>query len=78
MVYILSRYIEIFDSADSLASSAELKWCLHVIQNDFLQISNSLLTTPRASGKNRRFSKTQRILSFDSKVEIGVLNALVG
>jgi len=36
------------------------------------------LTTPRAAGKNRRFSKTQRVLSFDSKVEIGVLNALVG
>jgi hypothetical protein len=31
VVYILSRYVEIFEASDSLASSAELKWCLHVI-----------------------------------------------
>jgi hypothetical protein len=60
VVYILNHYIDIFDEESSLASSTELRWCLHVIKNDFLQISNSLMTTPRTSGKSRRFSKTQR------------------
>ncbi len=38
---------------DNFESSSELNWCLHVIKNDFLQISNSKLM-----GAGRRFSKT--------------------
>lgn len=48
---------------------------MHVIKNDFLQISNSILANP--SGQ-RRFSKTQRVITFDeSSVESGVINGWV-
>lgn len=64
------------------SSTSELKWCIHVIKNDFLQISNSILnTTPvfASTGAKgaRRFSKTQRALTFDESIETGVLNSWV-
>ena len=40
---------------EQLLSPSELTWCLHVIKNDFLQISNSILANPTGA---RRFSKT--------------------
>ena len=58
VVYILQRYVDALEDHTS-----ELKWCLHVIKNDFLMISNSILNsggTP-SNGRSRRFSKTQRI-----------------
>lgn len=57
--------------------SSDLKWCLHVIKNDFLQISNSILNSNMIGGKARRFSKTQRLLTFEESVETGVLNSWV-
>ncbi|CDW84348.1 3 5-cyclic nucleotide phosphodiesterase family protein [Stylonychia lemnae] len=58
---------------DSLGGPQELSWCLHVIKNDFLQISNSLLSTTGA----RRFSKTQRIITYDDGIEAGVINSWI-
>ena len=69
VVYILQRYVDALED-----TSSELKWCLHVIKNDFLQISNSILNNGGLAGRARRFSKTQRILTFDESVETGVLN----
>lgn len=54
VVYILQRYVELAED-----SCSELKWCLYVIKNDFLQISNSILNSNVVpAGKSRRFSKT--------------------
>lgn len=49
VVYILQNF------NDNLENPSELNWCLHVIKNDFLQISNSILANPQGA---RRFSKT--------------------
>lgn len=40
VVYILQKINE------DLGESQELSWCLHVIKNDFLQISNSIMSNP--------------------------------
>eukprot|EP00347_Sterkiella_histriomuscorum_P006963 403350769 len=66
VLYILNNYYE------SLNGPQELSWCLHVIKNDFLQISNSIQSS--ASAGTRRFSKTQKILTHDEGVESTVLN----
>ena len=49
VIYILQTF------NDNLEHPTELNWCLHVIKNDFLQISNSILANPLGA---RRFSKT--------------------
>lgn len=55
---------------DVLEDNQELKWCLYVIKNDYLSISNSMLLT----NQQRRFSKTNRILGHDGSVEVEVIN----
>ena len=37
VIYILQNFNE------NLERPSELNWCLHVIKNDYLQISNSLI-----------------------------------
>jgi hypothetical protein len=53
VLYILQRYIDTIEEPKQ-----ELKWCLHVIKNDFLQISNSMLASSPSQRGTRRFSKT--------------------
>ena len=52
VIYILQNF------TTNLSNPNELNWCLHVIQNDFLQISNSLMTSTPSGIAQRRFSKT--------------------
>jgi hypothetical protein len=56
VVYILQSFNE------NLENPKELNWCLNVIKNDFLQISNSMPSSTRQNtqAKKRRFSKTQQ------------------
>jgi hypothetical protein len=58
--------------SDYMENPVDLNWCLFVIQNDFLQISNSMLTTSPKNG--RRFSKTQRMMNFEESLDIGIIN----
>ena len=66
VIYILQKTIDSQDletmSGDAYTNYVpDLKWCIHVIKNDFLQISNSMQTTTNSqSGRQRRFSKTQK------------------
>lgn len=48
-----------------------MNWCMNVIKNDYLQISNSILSNPTGT---RRFSKTQRILSYNDGIDSKVIN----
>lgn len=57
---------------DTLENAGDLGWCLFVIQNDFLQISNSMLVTSPKGG--RRFSKTQRMVKFEESLDTGIIN----
>lgn len=66
VVYILNCF------NDHLKNPQELSWCIHVIKNDFLQISNSMQT----GVAGRRFSKTQKI-NHDETIESGVLNSWI-
>jgi len=64
VLYILQKCIE-FQEGDLMTLEnfssyvPDLKWCAHIIKNDFLQISNSMQTTNTTTGgKSRRYSKT--------------------
>lgn len=65
VIFILNKFDENLDYPQ------ELNWCLHVIKNDFLQISNSMLSNQPGT---RRFSKTQRIINYEDCIESGILN----
>lgn len=54
----------------NLEDPQDLNWCLYVIKNDYLSISNSMLM----NNQQRRFSKTQRIVKIDEPLEVEVLN----
>ncbi len=61
VVHILKCCVSQLEEESPL--SYDLNWCLHVIKNDFLQISNSIQNSTvnvpgSAKGRVRRFSKT--------------------
>lgn len=64
VVFILQTYLDAMEVEEPPAAISELRWCIHVIKNDFLQISNSFLNTnpifggPAGAKGARRFSKT--------------------
>ncbi len=78
VLHILMCCISQMDDARALTQ--ELRWCNHVIKNDFLQISNSMQNSTvnpvggMVKGRPRRFSKTQRALAFDENVDAVVIN----